>query len=229
MVRDEEGRKGPADRKPGAGPQKRKQKQAGQPPSIDPVGSLFGRSFNAAAGSLSQLTGREMLISFKDVKQFSSGDELVRHCVTKHDEAYFGSLIKVKSGLSANIVFLIADADGLGLYDLLNGQPVGTTKEAGDDVTVAMGEINNILSASFVNNIAALTGTEIHPSTPFNSHDMLEALMEGVVMQDDIAGQKVFCADTVIAEKNKKEFHARLLIIADREGLIRLIHPVKAA
>jgi chemotaxis protein CheY-P-specific phosphatase CheC len=175
------------------------------------------------------LTGKEMLISFKDVMQFPSGDELVKHCVNQQEEQFFGSLIKVRSGLAANIVFLIAEPEGLGLYDLLNGQSLGTTTTATDDVTVAMGEINNILSASFVNNLAAMTGKEIHPSTPFNSHDMLEALMEGVVTEEEIAGRRVFCADTVIAEKDKKEFHARLLIIADHDGLKRLISATKAA
>jgi len=194
------------------GAEKNRVKNAAIPP-------IFEKAFSQAAASLSQLTGRDMKIHFRRVDEIPGSEILVNQLDDRPEEIYIGSLIKTKEGLKSNIVFLISDAEGRDLYDILYGNPSGTTRTSSDDVMMAMGEINNILSSSFINNLANRLEREVHPSTPRNTRDMLAALMEAVATQEDLIGRKVLCAETVISESGSKEFHPRMLIITDQEGL----------
>jgi two-component system chemotaxis sensor kinase CheA len=187
---------------------------------------LFRRTFDAAAESLSQLTGRRMSIRSGVVNEYGASEELVNNLSENPGDVYVGSLIKTREGLESNIVFLIPDSESRELYDLLNFNEEGTTSESGDDVVLAMGEINNILSSAFINTAADILGREVHPSTPKNNRDMLGALMEGVAMQEELIDRKVLCAETVITGEGQKEFHPRLLIIADPVSLERIQAPV---
>ena len=92
------------------------------------LNDLFIQSFDEAANSLSQLTNKNVSITSLKV-ELLSGEDFVNQIEYKLDDLYFGSIIKTKDELNTNIVFLISGKDGLGLYDTINGNKAGTTKQ----------------------------------------------------------------------------------------------------
>ncbi len=185
--------------------------------------SLFHGAFQDAASSLSQLTGRTLKIFSSNTMELLSGEDLINAYSDRIDDPYFCSLIKTKAGMVANVLLVIEEQDGLGMFDMISGSPAGTTKEVDKDVILAIGEINNILSSAFINQMANRLQREVHPSTPYNSFDMLGAVLQGAVMQEDLIDKKILIADTVFAEENKTEFHAHLFIMTDSDEFLRIL------
>ncbi len=183
---------------------------------------LFINSFDEAAKSLSQLTNKEMKIYGSKI-ELLSGEDFVNQIEYKLDGHYFGSIVKTKGKLNSNIVFLISEEDGLGLFDTINGYKANTTKQVSEEIISGMGEINNILGGAFINNLANIIKEGISPTTPFNNFDLLGAVLEGVIIQDEVINKKVLCADTVIKEKDHEEFHSRFIIMSDKDELFKLL------
>ena len=188
---------------------------------------IFNLSFADATASLSQMTQRDLTILPGSDITLITGEEIVNRASNDIEYPYFGSLVKTKDGLIADILFVVPEKEGYGLFDLIMGNVEGTTKEYSDDISMAMGEINNILASSFINNVANLIEQEVHPETPKNSFDLLGALLEGAVLQEELMNKKILCAEMVIAEKGKSRFHTRLLVLTDRNEFIKLIEGSK--
>jgi two-component system chemotaxis sensor kinase CheA len=184
---------------------------------------LLQAAFQDAASSLSQLTGRSLKIYSSETMELMSGEDLINAYSETIESPHFCSLIKTQEGMKSNILLVISEQDGYGIFDMICGSPAGTTKTADKDVILAMGEINNILSSAFINQMANRLQRELHPSTPLNSFDMLGAVLQGAVMQEDLIGKKIMVANTVFVEEGKAQFHARLFIMTDSEEFMRLI------
>ncbi len=184
---------------------------------------LFSLSFTDATASLSQLTRRELTIQPGSDVTMIAGEDIVNRTTQDIDQLFFGSLVKTKDGLIADILFIVPEKEGYGLFDMIVGNPEGTTTEFCEEIIMAMGEINNILSSSFINIVANLTNKEIHPETPKNSFDMLGAILQTAVLQEEIINKKIICAEMIIAEKGKNQFRTRLLVLTDRNEFIKLV------
>ncbi len=184
--------------------------------------NLFIQSFNEAANSLSQLTNKNVSITSSRI-ELLSGEDFVNQIEYKLDDLYFCSIIKTNDELNTNIVFIISKRDGLGLYNTINGNKAGTAKQVSDDVISAIGEINNILGCTFINNLANLLKKEIHPMVPLNNYDFLGAVLQGVILQKKLLNKKVLCANTIIKESDKEEFHSRFFIMSDKDELFKLM------
>jgi chemotaxis protein CheC len=155
--------------------------------------------------------------------EMMSGEDLINSFEDDIGTVYFSSLIKTEESFRSNILLLVGQQDGFGLFDMISGNPSGTSSEIDNDLILAVGEINNILGSAFINNMANRLKQEIHPSTPMNSYDMLGAILQGAIIQEELVGKKILVADTVFSEKGKNEFHARMFIMTDAEDFIRLM------
>ena len=186
------------------------------------LNSLFIQSFKDAASSLSQLTGKEMNIYSSRV-ELISGEELVNQIENGLDKLYIGSIVKVAEEPATSIVFIISEQDGKGLYDTITGNKAGTTKKVSEEVISGIGELNNILGGAFINNLANILKKEISPETPINNYDMLGAILDGVVLQEEFMNKKILCGNTTIKENKHAEFHTRFFVMTDKEKLIQLM------
>ena len=181
---------------------------------------LFISSFDEAASALSQLTNKDMVI-FSSKVELVSGEDFVNQIEDGLDEYYIGSIVKVIEEPSTSIVFIISEEDGKGLYDTIAGNAVGTTRKVTEDVVAGIGEVNNILGGTFLNNLANALKTEISPNTPVNHYDLLGALLEGAIHQEKFIDKKILCGDTVIKENKCEEFHTRFFIMTDKDEIIK--------
>lgn len=186
------------------------------------LNDLFIKSFRDAAASLSQLTNKEMKIYSSNI-ELLSGEDFINGIEGQLEDRYFASLIKVIQGINASIIFLTPEEEGCRLYDMIINNKVGTTTKVNEDVISAIGEVNNIIGSVFSNNVANFINREINPTTPSNNFDMLGALLQGIILQEELIGKKILYADTVIKENDVQEFHSRLLMLVDKNELMKLM------
>ena len=177
------------------------------------LNDLFIKSFDEAANSLSQLTKKDMAIYSSRV-ELLSGEDFVNQIKNGLDKLYIGSIVKVIGEPSTSIVFIISEKD------------VGTTKQVSEEVVSGIGEVNNILGGAFINNLANFLKKEISPSTPINNYDMLGAILDGVILQEEFLDKKILCGDTIIKENEHEEFHTRFFIMTDKDEMSELIKKV---
>ena len=59
--------------------------------------------------------------------------------------------------------------------------------------------------------------------TPINNYDFLGAVLQGVILQEELLNKKVLCANTIIKESDKEEFHSRFFIMSDKDELFKLM------
>jgi chemotaxis protein CheY-P-specific phosphatase CheC len=180
---------------------------------------LLEESFANAARRLSELTGRPMSLHCGAGISLLSPEEFINKCGEELEHPYFGSLIRTDKGPALSMLLLVPKDDGSKFYELLTGF------EGADetDILTAVGEMNNIMGSSLINLMANHTGREIHPAVPVNSQDMLGALMQAAVLQEEFLDKKVLCADTVIAEPDGRSLRTRMVAFADRDAMEKFI------
>ena len=94
-------------------------------------------------------------------------------------------MIGVKGDMAATVLLLLGESDAATLCSLLGVDPA-------DELAVsALGEIGNIVGASYLNALGAMTGLEMEPEPPQSATDMLGAIVATVLAgradADDIA------------------------------------------
>jgi len=188
----------------------------------EPLQKFLTDTFNTASQNFAALTGKHFVIT-RYFLNFLEGDQFIRQDDSLGDEPYFASILKLRDIIHMDVVLLISESEGLGLYDLLYGEENGKTETIDSEVVSAIGEINNILGSSFVNSLADHLQVEAHPTTPINTFDMLDAILEDILMQAEYLDTMVLCADVLLREKQMGQFHVRFLVISPQEQLSDVI------
>jgi two-component system chemotaxis sensor kinase CheA len=183
----------------------------------DALHVFFRRSFSKAGEQLSLLAGKPISVSDYTLEQ-THMETLGRQMENHAEDSYFASILKVPN-MRTEAVLLISKREGLNLYDRLSGKRPGFTKTISDDAVAAIGEINNIVGSTFVNQLADLLDCEIHPEAPLSTFDMLGAIFEGILLQEEYMDRTILCADATVREKRSSGFKVRIILLLDPEKL----------
>jgi two-component system, chemotaxis family, sensor kinase CheA len=194
-------------------PKRAASKQSAPKVNTRALNDFFRRSFAKAGEQLSMLTGKSIMVSDYSLEQ-TNMESLGIHMEDHAEECYFASILKVPD-LRTEAILLISKREGLKLYDHLAGKRPGSTRTITVDVVAAIGEINNIMGSTFVNQLADMLNREIHPSTPLSTFDMLGAVFEGILLQEEYGDQTILCADAIVHEKRSSGFKVRIILLFD--------------
>ena len=136
--------------------------------------------------------------------------------------AIIASIIKTMNDMDFNILFLISEREGIRLYNTLTAQKDFVPSVITSDMIGTVGELNNILGSSFINSLANLLETVIHATPPYNTFDMLGAVMECIILQDEFLNKEFLCADATIKEEENEGFLVRLIIMSNKDQFLNL-------
>ena len=183
---------------------------------------FFHGYFKKAAEVLSVLTDLDINISTSNMG-FITVEDFTKYVENRYTDQYFASIIKLKSCLNINFVFLISYKDGLRLYNDVLSEESNECTEVSEDIISGVGEINNILSSILVNNLANLLEMDLHPETPLNAFDMIGAILEGVVHQEELMLGRIFHANTSLNEDNAHPYESRLYVMFGEGDLNKIV------
>ena len=140
---------------------------------LDALRELANIGSGTAGTALSQMLGRSVDISVPNAVVLPLADAV--DSVGTADEEITGIVIPLQGELDAVVLLVVPVADAATLCGLLG-------VEAGTDVGVsALSEIGNILGASYVGAIAAMTGLDLDLTPPQAVTDMLGAIVSTVL------------------------------------------------
>jgi len=150
---------------------------------MDALRELANIGSGTASTALATMLGRPVDISVPSAKALPFADAV--DATGPAERVVTGVVIGVVGQLDATVLLLLGESDAAVLCRLLGVDP--------DDELApsALGEIGNIVGASYINALGAMTGLEMEPEPPQSATDMLGAIVASVLAGraagDDIA------------------------------------------
>ena len=150
---------------------------------LDALRELANIGSGTASTALSAMLGRSVDISVPTAAALPFAEAV--DAVGPAERVVTGVVIGVKGEMTATVLLLLGEGDAATLCDLLGVDPA-------DEMAVsALGEIGNIVGASYINALGAMTGLDMEPEPPQSATDMLAAIVASVLAGraagDDIA------------------------------------------
>jgi chemotaxis protein CheC len=150
---------------------------------LDALRELANIGSGTASTALSAMLGRSVDISVPTAAALPFAEAV--EAVGPAERVVTGVVIGVKGDMAATVLLLLGEGDAATLCGLLGVDPA-------DEMAIsALGEIGNIVGASYINALGAMTGLEMEPEPPLSATDMLGAIVATVLAgrsaDDDIA------------------------------------------
>jgi chemotaxis protein CheC len=150
---------------------------------LDALRELANIGSGTASTALSSMLSRSVDISVPTAAALPFADAV--EAVGPAERVVTGVVIGVHGDMTATVLLLLGDGDAATLCGLLGVDP------ADDLAASAVGEIGNIVGASYINALSAMTGLTLEPEPPQSATDMLAAIvatvLAGRATGDDIA------------------------------------------
>jgi chemotaxis protein CheC len=140
---------------------------------LDALRELANIGSGTAGTALSQMLGRSVDISVPNAFVLPLAEAV--EAVGPPAEEVAGVVIPLAGDMDATVLLVFPVQDAATLCGLL-GVEAGT-----EDATSALGEIGNILGASYIGSLSAMTGLELDLTPPQTVTDMLAAIAATVI------------------------------------------------
>ncbi len=150
-----------------------------------------------------------MMLDFKDVGALLGGEE------QEMAAAYLG----VEGDITGSILFLIKKETAMMIAQKLLGDYCGS--DLGEMECSAVKEVSNIITGSYLNAIATLTGLTIYPSVPDLAVDMAGAILSVPAIQFGIMGDKILLIQSQL--KNEIEMDGYFIMVPEPESYEKIL------
>lgn len=181
---------------------------------LDALRELANIGSGTASTALSAMLGRAVDISVPTAEALPFAEAV--EAVGPAEQLVTGVVIGVVGDMDATVLLLLGESDAATLCGLLGVDP------ADELASSALGEIGNIVGASYINALAAMTGLEMEPEPPQSATDMLAAIvatvLAGRAAGDDIA----LVLDSALAVEGE-DCAIAFLLVPSRGGVDELL------
>lgn len=133
-----------------------------------------------------------------------------------------GILAKFTGDIEGIIMFIIERDYTNEIIKILLGQTVSFDQQLGEMELSAISEIGNILSASYINAIAALSGLYINISVPAVSIDMVGALLNVPAMEIAPTAEEIIFIEGVLLDTDQA-VSSNILLVPTMDSLNTLM------
>ncbi len=189
------------------------------------LNNIFHEALQQASQSLERLVGRKMGVDQYAIR-IIRGESFFDCFENQLEQSYFASIQKIDEMFGSNVVLLVSDRDGSMLYRLLTGEHSNGNDGISEEMVNGIGELNNILGSAFINSLANFLQMTIHCTIPLNTFDMLGAILQGIVLQDEYLNKQILYAHAVIRDADTKSFTVKLIILSDWKRFGRIFDRV---
>ncbi|MFA4640798.1 chemotaxis protein CheC [Pyrococcus kukulkanii] len=178
----------------------------------------FNIGASHAATALSQMTGKEVNISVPNLRivAIKNVPEVVG------EDVKVAVYIELGKDFSSHAFFIADYDDALKMFDIMMGNPLGTTKEMDDLVKSSFMEMGNILISAFANALSEFLGITIEQSPPNLAIDFLPAILDFA-----LADIGKYCDYTIILETkitiSGVEFEEHFLLFPEPEDMEKIL------
>jgi len=154
------------------------------------------------ATALSQLMGRKIGMTVPAIKVLPFAD--VPDVVGGAEKLVAGIFTTVEGLAPCNLLLMFPVESAKILAGNLMEKHYGETEEIDDVGKSALAEVGNIVTGAYLNSLASFTGLSFIPSVPALATDMAGAILNTVLVQIGMAGDKALLMETVFTEIEEK-------------------------
>ncbi|MEG2813705.1 MAG: chemotaxis protein CheC, partial [Oscillospiraceae bacterium] len=129
-----------------------------------------------------------------------------------------GILTKFNGEIEGIMMYLLEKKFATDIIRQLLGVDVNLDEKLQEIELSVISEIGNILSASYINAIASLTGLNINISVPAVAIDMVGALLCVPAMEMSVVSDEIIFVEGVLIDSNK-EVTSNILLVPSMESL----------
>ena len=150
-----------------------------------------------------------MMLEFKDVGTLLGGEE----------QELAAAYLVVEGDINGSILFLIKKETAMMIAKKLLGDYCGD--DLGEMECSAVKEVSNIITGSYLNAIATLTGLTIYPSVPDLAVDMAGAILSVPAIQFGIMGDKILLIQSQLT--NEIEMDGYFIMVPEPESYVKIL------
>ncbi|MCH5193189.1 MAG: chemotaxis protein CheC [Oscillospiraceae bacterium] len=148
------------------------------------------------------------LLDFNETVNFLGGPENIT----------IGMLVNIVGDIKGMMLYILEEEFASQLTGTLFGAPIEDLMNLNDMEKSLISEVGNIMSASYINAIASLTGMTIDISVPMLTTDMVGALLSVPVIEFAQVGDKVLFIDDGFTIGGK-EIKSNMILVPEMDSL----------
>ncbi len=166
------------------------------PLQLSAVKEVANIGLGHSARSLAEMTGREFHLSVPDVD--SVPVDQLSNLLGGPMEVTVGVFMPFEGSTTGHLVFLFPWESAQAVWTLLMGEAPSDMFAITEVEASAMIEVGNILNSHFLNAVAEMTGLELLSTVPSVGVEAAMTIVEGVVLQAEMADAVALCVETSI-------------------------------
>jgi len=163
---------------------------------------LVEQGTNRAIQNLSQMIGQTIEVNSFRMKSIPISD--IASLVGGPDTLAAGVYLTVSGGADGHLMLIFEPSIACQFVDLLMTQPPNTTTSLGDMEQSALGELGNVVGASFLNVLADEMRMDLRPSPPAVIIDMAGALLDIIAADLLLVQDEAFVAETTFRAPDRE-------------------------
>lgn len=172
-----------------------------------------------AATALSMLLGKKIdmtvpavnVVKLEDIVELTGESEVA------------GTVVRVLGDIAGNILLVFDSIIANKIIGKLVGKQEAPDSEMGKSVLC---EIANIISASYMNSIAQLTGLAIAPSVPAVAYDMLSAILTTTFIESNQYDEYILDIETVFLDDTEENIGGHFYYIPMPGSLEKILKSI---
>lgn len=176
------------------------------------------------ATALSQLMNRKIGMSVPAIKILPFSE--VPDEVGGPETLVTGIITTVEGPAPCNILFLFPINSAKFLVSKLLGGNDEHEDTLSDMGKSALAELVNIVSGAYINSLASFTGLSFTPSVPALAIDMAGAILDTVLAQIGIAGDRALLLQTEFNETEEKNVTGHFFLLPEEGSLEKILQSI---
>jgi chemotaxis protein CheC len=157
---------------------------------------------NRAIENLSQMTGQVIEVNSFNLRSIPIQD--ISSLVGGPDVTAVGIYLTVSGGADGHLMLIYEPSIACQFVDVLMMQPPNTTTSLGEMEQSALGEMGNIVGASFLNVLADEMHMDLRPSPPAVMLDMAGALLDVIAADLMMVQDEAYVAETTFRAPDRE-------------------------
>lgn len=172
-----------------------------------------------AATALSMLLGKKIDMTVPAVNVVRLEDVVAED----GESEVAGTVVRVLGDIAGNILLVFLSETAGNIIAKLVGSNQAPDSEMGNSVLC---EIANIISASYMNSIAQLTGLAIAPSVPAVAYDMLGAILTTTFIESNQYDEYILDIETVFLDETEENIGGHFYYIPMPGSLEKILKSI---
>lgn len=174
-----------------------------------------------AATALSKLLRQRILMAVPKASVLPLSD--VNVMVGGPDTLVWAIYLQIEGQVNGHMLFLLPYDHATLLVDLVMGYPLGKTPEIDEMGTSILGEVGNVLTASYLVALGGLTKLDMQVSVPHLASDMVGAVLDAVVAELAVASDRVLALETEFSAENGGPLKGFMFMLPTPDSLETLL------